>query len=41
VGLAVYGLTVLVARVLHLRMRRRLVDTGLDGNPPSPPDTPA
>jgi len=36
VGLAVYGLTVLVARILHLRMRRRLVDTGLDKDSPPP-----
>jgi uncharacterized protein (DUF2062 family) len=40
VGLAVYGLTVLVARVLHLRMRRRLVDTELDADSPLPPDAP-
>ncbi|MCX7021257.1 MAG: DUF2062 domain-containing protein [bacterium] len=36
VGLAVYGLTVLTARVLHLRMRRRLVDTGSDEKSPPP-----
>jgi len=40
VGLVVYGLTVLVARVLHLRMRRRLVDTELDADSPLPPDAP-
>ena len=36
VGLAVYGLTVLTARVLHLRMKRRLVDDEPDENPPPP-----
>lgn len=34
VGLLIYSLTVLVAKVLHLRMRRRLVDGGPDGDSP-------
>jgi uncharacterized protein (DUF2062 family) len=41
VGSAVYGLTVLTARVLHLRMRRHLVDTDPAEDSPTPPDTPA
>lgn len=36
VGLAVYGLTVLTARLLHLRMKRHLVDDEPDENPPPP-----
>jgi uncharacterized protein (DUF2062 family) len=36
VGLLVYALTVLVAKVLHLRMRRRLVDAEPDEKTPPP-----